>query len=238
MMTVRTRMFILVGLLSCLLIAAESQSVADSTKTDLKRPRIQVSAQRVGASSGTVTQSIDIARDRSLLPPDSQITDQGDVSLSDAEALFAAPAGSESVPVYAIPWHSVNSGGAMQVGGGGNLYAANASVAQSATGTGTSDNYEAGTGYWYGTDTTSVDCACECHADPSCDGVTNVLDVVQAVNVAFRGGLPIEDPNPLCPYEDTDVDCGGFTNVIDVVKFVNVAFRGGEPGTNFCDPCP
>ncbi|HUU44417.1 MAG TPA: hypothetical protein VM118_01685, partial [Acidobacteriota bacterium] len=78
-------------------------------------------------------------------------------------------------------------------------------------------------------------CICPCHADPECDGVTNVLDVVRAVNVAFRGAPAVFDPN--CPYKQTDVDCSGFTNVIDVVKFVNVAFRGGDPAVQYCDPC-
>jgi len=80
-----------------------------------------------------------------------------------------------------------------------------------------------------------VMCNCPCHADPQCDGVTNVLDVVHSVNVAFRGSPPVFDDN--CPFEQTDVDCSGFTNVIDVVKFVNVAFRGGLPEDNFCEPC-
>ncbi|HUU46494.1 MAG TPA: M14 family metallopeptidase [Acidobacteriota bacterium] len=80
-----------------------------------------------------------------------------------------------------------------------------------------------------------VMCNCPCHADPQCDGVTNVLDVVHSVNVAFRSSPPVFDDN--CPFEQTDVDCSGFTNVIDVVKFVNVAFRGGLPAVNFCEPC-
>ncbi|HUU44483.1 MAG TPA: M28 family metallopeptidase [Acidobacteriota bacterium] len=80
-------------------------------------------------------------------------------------------------------------------------------------------------------------CGCDCHADPSCDGVTNVLDVVEAVNVAFRSAPPVVDPDPFCPFENTDVDCSGFTNVIDVVHFVNVAFRSGDPGVEFCGPC-
>jgi len=81
-------------------------------------------------------------------------------------------------------------------------------------------------------------CACDCHADPQCDDVTNVLDVVYAVGVAFRGASDIVDPNAACPYVTTDVDCDGVTNVLDVVRFVNVGFRGQDPATQFCDPCP
>ena len=78
-------------------------------------------------------------------------------------------------------------------------------------------------------------CDCTCQGDPACDGVIDVLDVVTAVNVAFRSTIP---PDALlCPFPDTDVTCDGLTNVIDVVKFVNVAFRSGEPAVEFCDPC-
>jgi hypothetical protein len=80
-------------------------------------------------------------------------------------------------------------------------------------------------------------CVCDCHADPACDGVTNVLDVVQAVNVAFRGQSDILDPNAACPNVTTDVNCDGVTNVLDVVRVVNVAFRGGDANAEFCDPC-
>ena len=78
-------------------------------------------------------------------------------------------------------------------------------------------------------------CAHNCHGDPICDGVVNVLDVVGVVNVAFRGTLAVTDPG--CPYELTDAECDGVTNVIDVVRFVNVAFRGSDPAVEFCDEC-
>lgn len=78
-------------------------------------------------------------------------------------------------------------------------------------------------------------CDCRCHSDPACDGATNVLDVVYAVNVAFRSATPVFDY--VCPYAQTDVDCSNATDVLDVVHFVNVAFRGGDPEIEFCDPC-
>jgi hypothetical protein len=85
-------------------------------------------------------------------------------------------------------------------------------------------------------------CACDCHGDPApigaCDGVQDILDVVQTVNVAFRGAASILDPNTACPYETTDTNCSLSTDVIDVVKMVNVAFRGANVATEFCDPCP
>lgn len=82
-------------------------------------------------------------------------------------------------------------------------------------------------------------CQCDCHADPGgCDGVQTVLDVVQAVNVAFRNAATIPDPNASCPYNTTDVNCDNFTTVVDVVKMVNVAFRNASAAVEFCDPCP
>lgn len=84
----------------------------------------------------------------------------------------------------------------------------------------------------------AVACACNCHADPTCDGVTDILDVVNLVNVAFRNFPAMPDPNAACPVETTDTDCNGDTDIIDVTHMVNVAFRNFNPATEFCDPCP
>ncbi|HUU46110.1 MAG TPA: hypothetical protein VM118_10300 [Acidobacteriota bacterium] len=80
-------------------------------------------------------------------------------------------------------------------------------------------------------------CACDCHADPQCDAVADVLDVVKAIGVAFRSAPPIPDPNPECFYATTDVDCNGLTDVIDIVRMINVIFRSGDPAAQFCEPC-
>jgi hypothetical protein len=81
-------------------------------------------------------------------------------------------------------------------------------------------------------------CFCQCPADPACDGVrSDIVDVVQAITVAFRGGAPILDPSPTCPFAPTDVNCSGATDVVDIVKIVSVAFRGGSPAVEYCDPC-
>lgn len=82
------------------------------------------------------------------------------------------------------------------------------------------------------------DCNCDCAHDPVCDSATDILDVAQAVNVAFRNFAPIPDANALCPWETTDVDCSGATDILDVTRFVNVAFRNGNPAEEFCLPCP
>ena len=80
-------------------------------------------------------------------------------------------------------------------------------------------------------------CACDCFGDPVCNGVVNVFDVVAAVDIAFRNGDDIPDPNVLCPRTTTDVTCDGVTNVFDVVAFVDVAFRNGDAAVVYCDPC-
>jgi hypothetical protein len=87
-------------------------------------------------------------------------------------------------------------------------------------------------------DVTST-CACDCSADPVCDQViSNVQDVVVAINVAFRGIDPPVDPNAFCPFATSDVDCSSATDIVDVVHIVNVAFRSANPGLEFCIPCP
>jgi hypothetical protein len=77
---------------------------------------------------------------------------------------------------------------------------------------------------------------CTCHTDPVCDGVINVLDVVQAVNVAFRAVTAPIEQSAGCSWTRTDVDCNGTTNVFDVVRFVDVAFRGADAAQSFCNP--
>jgi hypothetical protein len=84
-------------------------------------------------------------------------------------------------------------------------------------------------------DYNSSACDCSCHADPECNGLANVFDVVHCVNEAFRNGDPIVDPD--CPRTRNDIDCNGVVNVFDVVGMVEVAFRNGDPGIQFCDPC-
>ncbi len=88
----------------------------------------------------------------------------------------------------------------------------------------------AGSAYMFG-----CACECTCNGDPSCDGVTDILDVVSTVGVAFRNVPAVTTGN--CGFEDTDVDCSGATDILDVTRMVNVAFRNGNPATEFCNPC-
>jgi hypothetical protein len=103
---------------------------------------------------------------------------------------------------------------------------------------GDGDGDLAATNYESSTVSVLMNCLCPCNADPAnCDGLQNVSDVVQTINVAFRGSPSILDPNPLCTFETTDNNCSSSTDIVDVVKMVNVAFRGGNPNTEFCNAC-
>jgi hypothetical protein len=75
-------------------------------------------------------------------------------------------------------------------------------------------------------------CSCPCQYDPRCDGtISDVLDVSDTINRAFRGAGSTQDPQ--CPYERTDVDGSGATDVLDVTKVINVAFRGNTVGSQY-----
>lgn len=84
-------------------------------------------------------------------------------------------------------------------------------------------------------------CVCDCHADPICDGVIDIVDVITMINEAFRGAASQTDPG--CTHiSRADVDCDCAVSVTDVVRVIDVAFRGADPGSKFCDgclqPCP
>jgi hypothetical protein len=84
----------------------------------------------------------------------------------------------------------------------------------------------------------ACDCRCLCHGDPVCDSaVSDILDVMSTITVAFGGGIRVDDPSPYCPRVATDVDCTGQTDLIDVIKVINVAFRGASRIAEYCDPC-
>ena len=132
-------------------------------------------------------------------------------------------------------WVSINHGGATEVASGD--LRLGVSVGQNVAGFVAGGPYQMGLGFWYGTAAAGGGCACDCFGDPMCDGVASILDVVRAVDVAFRGGAPYFDPDPACPLETTDVTCDGVTTILDVVRMVDVAFRGGDAEVLYCDPC-
>jgi hypothetical protein len=77
--------------------------------------------------------------------------------------------------------------------------------------------------------------ACTCHGDPSCDGVTNVVDVTTIINEAFRGQASASSSCPGMIRSDVDCDCA--VTITDVVRIINVAFRGVNAATEFCNAC-
>lgn len=78
--------------------------------------------------------------------------------------------------------------------------------------------------------------SCAHHGDPDPNGVTDVVDVIATIEIAFRGGRPIIDAScPHAPAGRTDLDCSGATDIFDVTLLIGVAFRGGL--ANFCNPC-
>ncbi len=80
-------------------------------------------------------------------------------------------------------------------------------------------------------------CACACHGDPHCNVSLDIVDVVQTLNVAFRGSQDITDPGEGCPTSPSDLDCSDTTDITDVVRMINVVFRGMDPATEICNPC-
>lgn len=79
-------------------------------------------------------------------------------------------------------------------------------------------------------------CFCLCLHDPNCDGViSDVLDVVGVIDIAFRGVPSTTDE--FCPIQRSDVDADGATAITDVVRVINVAFRGQSVSANYVDPC-
>jgi len=73
-----------------------------------------------------------------------------------------------------------------------------------------------------------------CHADPICDGVTDVFDVLATVGIAFQNTA--QTLSEACGKRSSDVNCDGITNVFDVLILVDVALRNGN-SSQFCDPC-
>ncbi len=72
--------------------------------------------------------------------------------------------------------------------------------------------------------------------DVNNDGVHSVIDVVNMINVAFRGA----NQTGLAPLWVWDVNGDSVINIIDVVKIINVAFRGANVTTELScnEPVP
>jgi hypothetical protein len=80
-----------------------------------------------------------------------------------------------------------------------------------------------------------IRCDCTCHTDPICDGIQDVTDVVQAIDIAFRNEAEISQP--YCPFSTIDTDCNDVIDILDIVNFIDVSFRNGDPDVLYCDAC-
>ena len=76
-------------------------------------------------------------------------------------------------------------------------------------------------------------CDCPCKGDPVCDGVPNIFDAMDVINVAFLGSPSVTDP--LCPRARQDLDCDGLVTIADVYVLLDFLFMG-QPDRS-CDAC-
>ena len=145
-----------------------------------------------------------------------------------------SPGSSQGVPIvsspmsnYTITWSSINGGGTTNASS--TNYSMGNSVGQSAAGAAASTNYSVGIGFWYGA---AGGCSCPSQGDVNPDLVVDVFDVIQAIAIAFSGGVDITDPG--CPTSRCDVNNDGAADVFDVIYLIATAFSGGP---NPIDPC-
>jgi len=76
-------------------------------------------------------------------------------------------------------------------------------------------------------------CACPCHGDPICDGLPDVFDIIQAIEIVFSGENNVIDES--CPHAGrVDVNCDCVPDVFDVIYLIDYVFSGGPAP---CDPC-
>lgn len=207
-----------------------------------KAPRVTSNETNQGTGSDVVTspstspEAVDVTAPSREGSAPSATTD----NTSPLPVVDEPPPISSSAAAYEIRWQTLTDAGGVTTS---SSYEAFSAVGGSMAGKATSSVYEIGTGFIYGAMAEGeITCQCDCHGDPTpigaCDGSQDVLDVVQTVNVAFRGAASIPDPNIHCPYQATDTNCSSSTDILDVVKMVNVAFRGANRDTEFCNPCP
>ncbi|MBI5869054.1 MAG: hypothetical protein HZB43_12350 [candidate division Zixibacteria bacterium] len=76
-------------------------------------------------------------------------------------------------------------------------------------------------------------CNCPNQGDINGDGVVDVFDVIELINIAFAGTADPQDP--CCPLTRGDVNGDGIVDVFDVIYLIDTAFGGGATPVN---PCP
>lgn len=127
------------------------------------------------------------------------------------------------------PAHSlVSSGGSVAASSA--THRLSGAVGQIASNRSQSTTHKLAGGFW----NTVQLCDCSAIGDLNSDGVMNIFDVVEMVDIAFRNQPP--PPNTQnCPLVTlADANCDGTVGIVDVVVIVGVAFRNTDER---CDPC-
>lgn len=121
-------------------------------------------------------------------------------------AIAAAAATTSSAQTYAIPWHTIDSGGGTSAGGSFEL---SGTIAQhDAGGVMSGGRFEMAGGFWAGADGDT------CVGDFNNDGSVNTIDVVAFLNAWVAGDA------------SADINGDGTINTIDVVAFLNAWTAG------------
>ena len=154
---------------------------------------------------------------------------------SHPDSVLAEPPAAESPAVqanFAIPWLSINNGGATAAASPG--YRLGFSVGQPVTGLGSSPGYRVGIGFWYGiTGLGAPACAVAVTGDVNTNGTITSSDIIVMVNYVFKGG------NAPMPCEAAgDVNCDGSITAADIIGLVNYVFKGGAPPCDVCALIP
>ncbi|MBI5869282.1 MAG: hypothetical protein HZB43_13510 [candidate division Zixibacteria bacterium] len=77
-----------------------------------------------------------------------------------------------------------------------------------------------------------VSCLCLWQGDIDANGVMDVFDVIQLIQIAFVGADPFPDPG--CPTTRADYNNDGVVDVFDVIAIIKGVFSNGPPPA---DPC-
>jgi hypothetical protein len=135
-------------------------------------------------------------------------------------------ASAAAVSAFALPWYSVNAGGAM--GSSSASYKMSQSVGQSVIGRSASSSYTLGIGFWYGVGA-QAGCPITRTGDVNVSGTITSADIIGLVNYVFKGGA-----QPLPCVASGDVNCSGAVTSADIISLVNYVFKAGPSP---CDAC-
>lgn len=138
----------------------------------------------------------------------------------------SASAAALSSSAFALPWYSLNAGGAM--GSSSASYKMSQSVGQSVAGRAASSSYNLGIGFWYGVGA-KAGCPITRTGDVNLSGTITSADIIGLVNYVFKGGA-----QPLPCIASGDVNCSGAVTSADIISLVNYVFKAGPPP---CDAC-